>query len=115
MADSLEIAAKLDEARALIEKGWVRGSYEVKGCGFCTYGAVQKAVTGNAEEECNPRTKPLEALLRQVTGATSLAHWNDAPERTQAEVIEAFRKAAELARGEAAWPTNHPPALPLLA
>jgi hypothetical protein len=40
--------------------------------------------------------------LQRTTKAISVANWNDQPERTQAEVIEAFRKAAELARSEQA-------------
>ena len=40
-----------------------------------------------------------EGHLRRVVGG-GVAPWNDAPGRTQAEVVAALRKAADLARSE---------------
>ena len=37
-------------------------------------------------------------LLKRGAGVTHLVEWNDAPERTHAEVLAAFDKAIELAR-----------------
>lgn len=44
-----------------------------------------------------PRLRSAERFLRKVTGCDFIDDWNDAPERTQAEVVEALRKAAALA------------------
>jgi hypothetical protein len=97
-----DIAAKLDEARALIEKGWTQGDYadEQRTC-FCIYGAIQQTLYGDPEESVVGRTEEVMVdLLKRATGSCALVAWNDAPKRTQAEVIDAFKRAAELARGE---------------
>lgn len=46
-----------------------------------------------------PRTELLVVrdLLRQATGTGFVDEWNDAPERTYAEVMDAFSRAIELA------------------
>jgi hypothetical protein len=96
---SEQIAAKLDEARALIEKGWCQGSFYQNGC-RCAYGAMLSTVKGE-----RLRFDLLDGMRGQMAAVIDgpIFDWNDAPERTQAEVIEAFRKAAELARsGETA-------------
>jgi hypothetical protein len=102
---SAAIADKLDDARALIEKGWCQKDYAQDRCGsgiwyddpqavcYCAVGAI-RAVCG--EDEI---ADVAERTVEGVVGAASLISWND--KHTQAEVIEAFRKAAELARGEA--------------
>lgn len=95
------IAQKLDEARALIERGWCQGTFTLDGC-FCLYGAVNMVVDGVPWSELTPDEYfvPLADVIGGEATEYNLASWNDAPERTQAEVIEAFRKAAELARSE---------------
>lgn len=100
------IATKLDEARALIEKGWTQRDY-FDACGVCTYGALQ-AVFNGAPDDCTITDECEHAswLLKEVTGVSSIVGWNDKPGRTQAEVIEAFRKAAELARGDLVNPLD---------
>lgn len=101
MADNLAIAAKLDEARALIERpyGWARNDYEVNGA-YCTIGAIRKVTSGDPST-WSEDSGCIEHFMRRSIGRCWLDVWNDEPERTQAEVIEAFRKAAELARAEA--------------
>jgi hypothetical protein len=42
--------------------------------------------------------RPLRQYLQRVHGDGAIAFFNDAPERTQEEVVTALRKAAELAR-----------------
>jgi hypothetical protein len=57
----------------------------VTSLGKCTYTAVKK-------------------VLQSAVGtsyAGGVANWNDAPERTQAEVLAAFDRAIELAEQEA--------------
>ncbi len=106
MSGNLEIAAKLDEARALIERGWCQGLFEMRSitesC-FCLYGAVNRVVAGDAESDLvgDEYFLPLARAIGEDRNPLNLAEWNDAPGRTQAEVVEAFRKAADLARGEA--------------
>ena len=94
------VADKLDEARALIEKGWAQGSYALDEHGFqvdykdpaavCFFASAALWATG-----CDLDTRD---LFKRVIGETIIPLWNDAEDRTQAEVIEAFRKAADLAR-----------------
>lgn len=57
--------------------------------GFCAYGAL---ITVNADDaiQCKARRQ-----LANVIGTFRLGKWNDAPERTAKDVIEAFYKAAE--------------------
>lgn len=107
----MTIADKLDEARALIEKGWTQRTYlsgpSGKEC-FCSLGAIGVAVTGKALPMfgwCEGPVAPVVTAFGLAIGADNpgkVADWNDAPERIQAEVIDAFKRAAELARAGAA-------------
>lgn len=66
---------------------------------FCALGAIQKAAGSDPEYEPASeffRTRILRAMGRNV----SYASWNDAPVRTQAEVVAKLREAADLARSE---------------
>jgi hypothetical protein len=101
-----DVANKLDEARALIERGWTQGDYVVSGC-FCASGAIGKITVGRYDEGDGDEDEQdlefrntISALGKAVDCEFSyeIARWNDAPERTQAEVIDAFKRAAELAR-----------------
>ena len=61
---------------------------------FCLYGAIAKAV--GADDPFLMKTDGrIEDALRLATGTTLVADWNDAPERTQAEVVAALRAAAD--------------------
>lgn len=98
-----DVAEKLREARKLIEQGWTKGwfveQHEADGpiC-YCVYGALNQVVVGDAEADTT-ETDAAAKLLGRAVGQTflSLATWNDAPERTQAEVLAAFDRAIELA------------------
>lgn len=95
------VADKLDEARALIEKGWTRGAVardargrevdvdDPRACRFCALGAV--FVVGFSSARGTP--------LSKVIGTPWVAAWNDA-QKSKRPVIEAFKRAAELARQE---------------
>lgn len=61
---------------------------------FCAAGATQR-VTVDRPVAANPL-----AYLERVIGNSNIAEWNDAPNRTQAEVVAALRAASELAKGE---------------
>lgn len=109
------IAQKLEEACALIEKGWCQGGYTnatslsgaLEGEPFascCSIGAIGIAKHAFPDE----RMPEMAYLHRAIFGGQQpgeygygddIADWNDAPERTQAEVVAAFKKAAKLARG----------------
>lgn len=84
IADVLSRAADL-----IVECGWTQGEWENNGC-FCLDGALMH-VKGDTY------TFPELDLVCQATGAESAIWWNDAPERTQAEVVAKLREAAALA------------------
>ena len=81
---------RLIVARELIQKGWGKGSYYYLGR-YCLAGAVFRArrpefhFGDSAEDEIGITDKELSAFGFQV--ASDLAAWNDAPERTQAQVL----------------------------
>lgn len=99
----------LTKARALIKKGWAQGAFArdkdgkialIKGkqatC-FCITGAVCRISSSYIMQgDC---FESLKRALRLPTLA-DVARWNDAPGRTQAEVLAAFDKAIALARAE---------------
>jgi hypothetical protein len=105
------VATKLREARALIERGWVQTTYacanrQTGGLCYCLYGAINEAVVGNPFDDCQDATTEYEEMLARAIGydplfSGSLHEWNDAPERTQADVLAAFDRAIELAEQEA--------------
>ena len=83
----------LTRAGDLVEAGWCQGSYSriVDGqLRCCAIEAICRAVVHTVEA-----TEARELVCR-VVGSASLSGWNDAPERTQVEVVAAFRKAAAL-------------------
>jgi hypothetical protein len=66
---------------------------------WCATGAIWKAADlGWAAQPSDPRATAAD-YVRQIVG-DHVPHWNDAPGRTQAEVVAALRQAAELARSE---------------
>lgn len=110
----LTVSQVLDRAADLIEPEgkWTQGgSYALSALGnsidsidpeaacFCAMGAVYRSAgvstwhkTG-ALELVDKARKHLATML-----GVAMASWNDAPERTQPEVVAALRKAAALAR-----------------
>lgn len=97
----------LREARALIDapEKWVGGGDLSKGAidgpdTFCA--AYACGNRGNSDND-RARTYLETAIGLSPTGMMSrLGAWNDAPERTHAEVMTAFDKAIELAEHEEA-------------
>ena len=98
-----DVRAVLLRAADLVERGWCQGGTgaETKhgdeteatsenAVSFCALAAIENAAfaVGNV---CLPRE--VENALIQVTGP-GVIHWNDAPGRTQAEVVSALRRAA---------------------
>jgi hypothetical protein len=98
--DSLPITSPvinmLRVGRALIEThGLAKGFIEDDQGRFCTVGGVSR-------QSRRPMLGMYEALeyLARAIGVVPIDHigkWNDAPERTQADVLAAYDKAIELA------------------
>jgi hypothetical protein len=101
-----QIAEKLREARALIERGWCQKDTAIDRKGnsvdvfsplatrWCIYGAVA-AITEN-----NYVPADIADVLREGLPVGALvSQWNDTPGRTQAEVLDLFDRA--IAKAEA--------------
>jgi len=109
----------LAKAADLIEPEgrWIQGAYAKDAVGeevyppsgdavcFCTYGALYMA-SGRPREMRDAEHGPAAYYLRRAIGrelqryGRRLDKWNDRRDRTQAEVVAALRKAADLARSE---------------
>jgi len=61
---------------------------------WCAIGAINRVCGRDPTTDVN---KGCVAAMREVIGkrAKWVQHWNDAPSRTQEEVVEAFRTAAK--------------------
>lgn len=110
----------LAKAADLIEpKGaWTRGAFSRKSARhkgkrryvpfhearcFCVLGAIAHVLGGNADETRAVNSDAARYLDRlSEIGREGPVSFNDAPGRTQAEVVAALRKAADLARSEGA-------------
>jgi len=114
----------LKRARELLANGWKQGwfAYDAGGqetssfsrdavC-FCCHGAIDRAVFEIARGRNDYSVWPIEAtatslLMKAIhrnVGSTfepCIADWNDAPERTQDEVLAAFDEAIEIAEKSA--------------
>ena len=96
------IAQVLERAAARCERGWCRGVDALDKAGqsvppesmsatrWCVYGAVHCDTNDSA------RFMALDFFASHIRALIS--HWNDAPERTQQEVVAALREAARRAR-----------------
>jgi hypothetical protein len=117
-----EIADKLREARALIERGWTKGEFALDANGdeadgitaqpvcFCALGAISQAAIGYPNPDADDLpviNEPFDEVATFFAGSLGfrfsheVARWNDALGRTQAEVLAAFDKAIELAEQSA--------------
>jgi hypothetical protein len=98
------VADKLREARVCVAGRWIQGTYADDCGGVCIYGALQKAVLGEPDDDwtANEELTAAESLLADAIGTDRLllSYWNDQPERTKAEVLAAFDKAIELAEAQ---------------
>ena len=96
-----KIADILDKAADLIEPEGVWSWFDLGGTGdLCAYLAIGEAVGDNDRERLLYCAAAAFAKQIGVTGREGIWEWNDAPERTQAEVVSALREAAAKARSE---------------
>lgn len=89
----------LEEAKKLIGAGWCQKNYIRKkpdgGYEYCSSGAIILSTPDLNVVRC------AAAFLKKVTDSNvSILRWNDAPERTHEEVLAAFDRAIDLAKGE---------------
>lgn len=94
-------ATRLRSARALVQAGWVQGeAFVLCGAGgvgrpvevhraYCAWGALRAC---NASEE----------FFQRAIDRISIPAWNDAYDRTKAQVLAAFDRAIALAEQETA-------------
>lgn len=93
----LDVTEVLKAARERIAKGWTQGMSTREDdhgteIAWCASGAIKHAVDEEGCVGCVARRG-----LEQSIGGGSIAGWNDAEGRTQAEVLAAFDKAIALA------------------
>jgi hypothetical protein len=99
VADVLERAADLIEpkgrwtqgADARNAAGWKTNGHDDAAVCFCAEGAIIHAAGKN------PKHDAFQAVRRAI-GAPWIHEWNDAPGRTQPEVVAKLREAAAVAR-----------------
>lgn len=98
-----ETRAVLRAARELVARGWNQGSYAVDAEGRRTAWGGDDAVAWcavGATHRSAGRSGPILPAITALRAAVglppdvTLPEWNDAPERTQAEVLAALDRAA---------------------
>ncbi|MFD8117060.1 DUF6197 family protein [Streptomyces microflavus] len=120
MTDDTKAKELLTKAREILERdGWHQGSLEnggysddpmhpdpahpyVEGLKVCSVGALQRANSGSAlhrGEDLATFTRAYELLVHKGIGdgfeeECGIAGWNDHPNRTQEDVLLAFKRAA---------------------
>lgn len=90
---SEQTARDLEAARKLIAdpSAWVKGVPPI-GC-FCAETAIAMACNGDPQNyDSDQAWRALDALRDAINDA-AIFRWNDAPERTHAEVLAAFDRA----------------------
>ncbi len=79
------------DARAFVARGWCQHKTKDEQTGaVCAIGAIMET-TVNGHIYCTSRDRIIKVL--GLANNSELIWWNDAPERTQAEVLAAFDAA----------------------
>lgn len=84
----------LAEAADLCERGWIQGNF-ADGRGVCIAGGIFAATNRQWPTERYKVYDEARLEMNRFLGVDCLSEWNDAPERTKAEVVAALRAAAE--------------------
>jgi hypothetical protein len=86
------------QAAAIVEQGWCQGEYTDEAGRHCAAGDIYRAAangTSNAGVSYDNGSMATRVFMQFIGGYVS--NWNDAPERTQADVVTALREAAQRA------------------
>lgn len=101
VADILNAAADLIEPEGRWTQGeWKRERIDTDECAWCAEGAIALAA-GIGCFYMVRDSEPYRAFRNSLPKRQDPFEWNDAPGRTQAEVVTALRAAAEKARAAA--------------
>lgn len=89
----------LEAARGKIAQGWCQGmarlyNEDCKPIAYCCLSALYDA---DSSDRGYDQTR---GILPRAIGSNAIIGWNDSPSRTKEEVLEAFDRAIEIARGE---------------
>lgn len=96
---STEVVRALRAAKARIQKyGWVQGTYRDWRRGYCTTGAMYWWRKSGHLDITEANAAAHHSLIAAL-GIDGIPAWNDAPDRTLQDVLQAFDAAIELARG----------------
>ena len=90
-----DVREVLVRARAEVEREWCKWP-EIYDGGTCAYLAI---VDNGTDEDATVREDAVDVFAAAI-GTRDITLWNDAPERTQAEVLAAFDKAIALCEQE---------------
>ena len=98
-SDTVEV---LKAARGSVEKHWCQYGtcYDGNTVGVCVIIALGNAAQWPNGNDYDAARKYFRAAV-PLPKTISVPEWNDAPGRTQAEVLAAFDRAIELARADA--------------
>jgi hypothetical protein len=86
----------LTAARALLAKGWCQGTlnhWDPNSCDIVAHCSIGAIVAAYGEYLIPGR---LIDAVQAAIGTRHVARWNDAPERTQQEVLAAFDRAISI-------------------
>ena len=87
----------LDAAGLIETHGWIRHEYGTPAKGFCAMGALYSACDVRFHDSF--KVTLARNALRKAAGLTnthSIVNWNDYKAESKEQVIETFRKAAEI-------------------
>jgi hypothetical protein len=84
-----EVRDVLREAKGLVAQGWCQHHAHL-GDKFCVLGAL---ITASVGGEWRAVTRARHAVRQHIPATVTIPEWNDAPGRTQAEVVALFDKA----------------------
>lgn len=95
-----QLEADLVAARELIElpENWLKGPAKDDQC--CALAALHQSLSDVAGDEAQTRFDAARGLLVTLCGCRLVSAWNDAPERTHAEVIDLFDRAILVAKAQ---------------